>query len=314
MLDLVLMVSVAHRGPALKQRVLMDSTILHAVTTSTALAAWLLVNRSGALIHACLIACVTCSDVVGVLTSLSIMVYVYIDFSGQPIENLGINRFVLPLWILGTLNVILALSNPWTHVYSSVDASNFYHSSSIAWLPNLLFLIQGSLMIPVVLVLKTHNGAWTTARLLLCGVLAVTAALTEMVRPDLFVLYPAVSLILTIMTIGVQGRLEQDLVKARADAAESRVRLLSGQINRHFVFNSLTAIKELVSEDASLAEKTIVYGNRYRNINKIDNGLKKSEELFYSGDYLASLEQAINVISDADPKIHEKVLEVVKEQ
>ena len=67
-------------------------------------------------------------------------------------------------------------------------------------------------------------------------------------------------------------------------------------------------------KNASLAEKTIVYGNRYRNINKIDNGLKKSEELFYSGDYLASLEQAINVISDADPKIHEKVLEVVKEQ
>jgi LytS/YehU family sensor histidine kinase len=57
--------------------------------------------------------------------------------------------------------------------------------------------------------------------------------------------------------VGVQTRLEEDLAETRAELAESRVRLLSGQIHPHFIFNSLSAIKALVSEDTTMAEQAI---------------------------------------------------------
>lgn len=66
-------------------------------------------------------------------------------------------------------------------------------------------------------------------------------------------------------------------------------------------------------KNARLAENTIVYGNRYRMNNKIDNVLRKAEDAFYNGNYKESLEYAINAISDFDPDIHNKILSVSKE-
>ena len=66
-------------------------------------------------------------------------------------------------------------------------------------------------------------------------------------------------------------------------------------------------------KNARLAENTIVYGNRYRMNNKIDNYLRKAEDAFYNGNYKESLEYAINAISDFDPDIHNKILSVSKE-
>ena len=66
-------------------------------------------------------------------------------------------------------------------------------------------------------------------------------------------------------------------------------------------------------KNARLAENTIIYGNRYRTTNKIDNGLRKAEDLFYNGNYKESLEYAINAISDNDPDIHQKIMDICKE-
>ncbi len=66
-------------------------------------------------------------------------------------------------------------------------------------------------------------------------------------------------------------------------------------------------------KNAKLAENTIIYGNRYRINNKIDNVLRKAEDAFFSGNYKESLEYAINAISDFDSKIHDKILSILKE-
>ena len=79
----------------------------------------------------------------------------------------------------------------------------------------------------------------------------------DMYYPQLSLLYPTVCLVLVLIATGVQARLEEDLARARAETAESRVRLLSGQIHPHFVFNSLAAIKALVIEDPQQAELTL---------------------------------------------------------
>ncbi len=65
--------------------------------------------------------------------------------------------------------------------------------------------------------------------------------------------------------------------------------------------------------NATLAENTICYGNRYRTTKSIDNGLNKAENLFLNGNYKESLETAINAVSEADSSIHKKVLEISKE-
>lgn len=75
------------------------------------------------------------------------------------------------------------------------------------------------------------------------------------------------------------------------------------------VFNtSLEIVKT-----ASMAEKAIVFGNRYRRVNNgINNGLTKAEREFFKGNFKSSLEYAINSINIVEPGIHKRLLENYK--
>lgn len=62
---------------------------------------------------------------------------------------------------------------------------------------------------------------------------------------------------------------------------------------------------------AELAEKTIVYGNRYRSIRRdIDKGLETAQMLFHKGSYKEALEKAISSIESQEPGIREKLSKV----
>lgn len=64
---------------------------------------------------------------------------------------------------------------------------------------------------------------------------------------------------------------------------------------------------------AAMTEMAIVYGNRYRPVNRnLDMSLIKAEELFFKGEYKKALETTIRAIELIEPGIHEKLLEEVK--
>lgn len=82
---------------------------------------------------------------------------------------------------------------------------------------------------------------------------------------------------------------------------------------RDLVLKVYNTINE-TTKTAKMAEMAIVYGNRYRTVNKeVDLGLTKSENSFYKGNYKISLEQAISAINVVEPGIHKKLLENFKD-
>ncbi len=69
---------------------------------------------------------------------------------------------------------------------------------------------------------------------------------------------------------------------------------------------------ELV-KTAMMVEMAIVYGNRYRPLNRnLDSDLDNAEQLFYSGEYKKALETTIRAIDAIEPGIHNKLLESFK--
>lgn len=78
---------------------------------------------------------------------------------------------------------------------------------------------------------------------------------------------------------------------------------------RDLVLKLYNTSSELV-KSAWMAEMSIVYGNRYRPVNKdINLGLIKAESSFYKGDFRKSLEYAVSAISIVEPNIHKRLLE-----
>lgn len=81
---------------------------------------------------------------------------------------------------------------------------------------------------------------------------------------------------------------------------------------RDLVLKVYNTINETI-KTAKMAETAIVYGNRYRVVNKeVDLGLVKAENSFYKGNFKNSLENAINAINVVEPGIHQRLLEEYK--
>ena len=66
---------------------------------------------------------------------------------------------------------------------------------------------------------------------------------------------------------------------------------------------------------ARMSEMTIIYGNRYKPIDKdIEKGLDVASQLFFKGNYKKSLETAIAAINIIEPDIHSKMLNLYKDE
>ena len=77
---------------------------------------------------------------------------------------------------------------------------------------------------------------------------------------------------------------------------------------RDLVLKLYTKTKDMM-KNAMFAEKTIVYGNRYRSTNEeLNKNLNLSEQLFYKGEYKKSLELTINVLNKIEPGIYNKII------
>ncbi len=102
----------------------------------------------------------------------------------------------------------------------------------------------------------------------------------------------------------------QEMVK-ELDKKPISIKVLNTRVDtaRDLVLKLLNTTSELV-KTAWMAEMAIVYGNRYRPINKeIDLGLAKAEGLFNRGNFKAALENAINTINIIEPGIHKRLLD-----
>ncbi len=81
---------------------------------------------------------------------------------------------------------------------------------------------------------------------------------------------------------------------------------------RDLVLKLYNTSNEII-KTAAMLEVAIVYGNRYRPVNKnLDIELTRAEDLFYNGEYKKALENTIRAINVIEPGVHQKLLETVK--
>jgi len=102
---------------------------------------------------------------------------------------------------------------------------------------------------------------------------------------------------------------QKELVKQPVSIKTLNIRVDTARDLALKVYNTAN---ELV-KTAMMVEMAIVYGNRYRPLNRnLDNDLDNAEQLFYSGEYKRALETTIRAIDAIEPGIHNKLLESVK--
>ena len=79
---------------------------------------------------------------------------------------------------------------------------------------------------------------------------------------------------------------------------------------RDLVLKLYNTTTEMI-KTASMAERAIVYGNRYRSsFEEVDKGLNDAEKAFYKGNYKEALDISIKVTSIVDDSIYRKLMSV----
>ena len=101
--------------------------------------------------------------------------------------------------------------------------------------------------------------------------------------------------------------LENMIIELNKKPISIRILNLRVDTARDLVLKLYTNTTELI-KNASLAESTIIYCNRFRNNSKINSALNRAEDYFYDGKYSEALELAIKAVSDVNPNIYNEVM------
>lgn len=208
---------------------------------------------------------------IGPLAYLGFVFTVYGNITGRTENELlkkdtlkPAEKFFLRAIVLVTAgSLVLSFYNFFNPVIYRITAQNEFVWGAWRKVPDNLVMLQFILLLPPVLLYKQRQWKERLSMYLLYAGIPISAILVESVYPTLMLLYPAITL--SLLLIYGQNYLEEErrLMEKEVELSDSKVRLLMGQIQPHFIFNSLQAIQELCVEDPKQAEKSVHDFSKY---------------------------------------------------
>jgi len=175
------------------------------------------------------------------------------------------------------INFILSAINPFTHIYFYFDLANLTVLQDALIISDISVFVW-TLFILFILLSNIKNLARKEMGALLSYVLLPTIALIFylMTLNLIFIIY-SISLSIIIYFASVQSDLsrqnkekelelkqkELELSQKELDLAESRIATMTSQIQPHFIYNALAAIKSMVRVDPKMAAETIAEFSEY---------------------------------------------------
>lgn len=161
------------------------------------------------------------------------------------------------LWASGTggvLSILLAVTNPVTHIYFRVQDGLYQRTAGFP-LSQLYFVL---LMLGCFfLVLTNPAPRRVKATVLSYGLLPLAGVILQTLFYGTNLTYAVIPLALLLVYVNIQTARGQALAEQEYALSQARVAIMISQIQPHFLYNSLTAIMDLCGEDSKEARAAI---------------------------------------------------------
>lgn len=238
-----------------QDRLLLAVLFLHMLNTAGDLTAWLMTSIPSAIHFTMAGNFLTYFFAPMAYTGLFLIIYQSIrDLTGFCKKDLPFAILMGTACIFSTGLIFLNLS---TGILFSIDSHNTFTWGPCSALPDDIALLQSLLLLPLLLFRADGSKMRTLVLYLLyCGPFTAAAAM-EHLYPTLMLLYPTTTFLLLLLHIRNGQELEKQMLRQELELSDSRTRLLLGQIQPHFIFNSLLAIEELCEEDPQKAGQSV---------------------------------------------------------
>lgn len=188
--------------------------------------------------------------------------FMLLSFTAYLIEYLSPKVRVPPaFWRLAVIlcgfHVAGILLSAWNGMFFTILPENIYQRGDLFWLSQLIPFLMYAVDIAIFTVYRRHLPGKDFRVLSSYIILPLAAEAVQMLHYGIAPLTTGVSLGLLIIFINIQSEQELRLEHQEKELAEARIDIMLSQIQPHFLYNSLTAIRRLCDHDPQQAKDTI---------------------------------------------------------
>lgn len=233
-------------------RILLAMLIANCAVLLCDAVAWGFARRTEAFVHPLLVGANFFVYAIGCLHPVLISAYIvsYLSYRAP-----GVSKKILPATVVLSAGMLaLAVVTPFTGLLYTIGANNVYALGPLALAVPLYSLCVMAMNIAAVLRHKKSLGPGDTGILLLFLLIPSAAILLEVFLSDLMLTYLAGTVAFVVLYVSLQVQQEMRMLE-KENALKTSIML--SQIQPHFLFNSLLAIRALCRRDPAGAEAAL---------------------------------------------------------
>lgn len=206
----------------------------------------------------------------------------------------------IPGWVwhlavgLTGLQLLFSILSLWNGAYFTFSRENLYVRGSLYWLSQLVPVLIYGIITAMILRYSRYLERMEVIFLLSYVALPMIAELIQIANYGMALMNTGTTLALLLVFINIQLEREFVISRQEAELAQSRIDIMLSQIQPHFLFNTLTTIRQLCEADPMAAKEAIRDFSHFlrANMNSLTNKtpIPFAQELNHAKHYL-NLEQ-----------------------
>ncbi len=185
--------------------------------------------------------------------------YFYMHYIGVSIPLTGHSkRFAYRVAeVITILFMVIVVVNQFNGIVYYIDGNNLFHWGPMYWIPHTMAVIWNILILWAVLQNEKGLGIYATLSYASYAVIPLLADVVNIYFYQVIIVYPAMIIALLIIFVNIQMQRDRKRKEQELTLQNQQMALKLSQIQPHFVFNTLTAIKTLYKTNPAQAEKTL---------------------------------------------------------
>lgn len=158
---------------------------------------------------------------------------------------------------LGAVNFLMCVATLFNGMYFWVDASNVYHRGEWCWISHFIAALMMLLELVAIMRHRKRLRVREAVFLMVYVILPMTAGIIQFFSYGIVLLGPAVTVALLLIFVNIQSEQDALLRKREKEVTDQQVELMLSQIKPHFIYNTLTGIRQLCELDPGRAREAI---------------------------------------------------------
>lgn len=163
------------------------------------------------------------------------------------------NKRILLVYIIAAIGIGMCILTQFLHIYYYIDGNNYYHRNSGHIISMIIPIIGMVIDASLILENRKRINNLTRMSLLAYMFLPFIAVMVQIFYYGVSFTNIAISISMIFMFVASMIEQNENLARKEKEAAELRISIMISQIAPHFIYNTLTSIKEMCSSDPEMA-------------------------------------------------------------